>query len=193
VKEYKLIAPLYDVLLYPFVRNIRRDILKTAIRLQPEKVIDVCCGTGDQLKRLKRYGIDAVGIDLSQAMIDISQKGNHTPRCFLQDATAMTFNANSFDLAMISFALHETGWENAHTILSEIYRVLKQDGKTHIPFCQKSTGFSNPRDICSWRITHPQAVQAFWRENSFLLSNLWPESVITRIFSNTGVAAASVP
>jgi demethylmenaquinone methyltransferase/2-methoxy-6-polyprenyl-1,4-benzoquinol methylase len=128
MKEYKLIAPLYDVILYPFVRNIRRDILKTAVHLQPKKVIDVCCGTGDQLRRLKKYGMDAIGIDLSQAMIDVSRKGDHTPKCFLQDATAMKFDAETFDLAMVSFALHETGWKNSKAILSEIHRVLTTGG-----------------------------------------------------------------
>ena len=121
-------APLYDVLLYPFVRNIRRDILKTVVHLRPRKVIDVCCGTGDQLRRLKRYGIDAVGIDLSQAMIAVSQTGEHAPKCFLQNATAMKFNADTFDLAIVSFALHETGWDNAKNILNEIYRVLTPGG-----------------------------------------------------------------
>jgi ubiquinone/menaquinone biosynthesis C-methylase UbiE len=128
LNEYKHLAPLYDVILYPFVRSIRRDILKTVMRLRPKKVLDVCCGTGDQLRLLKRYGIDAVGIDLSQAMISVSRKGNHAPRCFLQDATAMKFDTEAFDLAIVSFALHETGWDNANDILSEIYRVLRPKG-----------------------------------------------------------------
>jgi demethylmenaquinone methyltransferase/2-methoxy-6-polyprenyl-1,4-benzoquinol methylase len=128
LNEYKHLAPLYDVILYPFVRSIRRDILKTVMRLRPRKVLDVCCGTGDQLRLLKRYGIDAVGIDLSQAMISVSQKGNHAPRCFLQDATAMKFDTEAFDLAILSFALHETGWDNANDILSELYRVLTPNG-----------------------------------------------------------------
>jgi ubiquinone/menaquinone biosynthesis C-methylase UbiE len=128
VNEYKHLAPLYDVLLYPFVRNIRRDILKTVMRLQPRKVIDVCCGTGDQLRLLKRSGIDAVGVDMSQAMITVSQKGNHAPTCFLQDATAMKFKTGTFDLAVVSFALHETGWDNAKNILTEIYLVLTPSG-----------------------------------------------------------------
>ena len=128
MNEYKHLASLYDVILYPFVRSIRRDILKTVMRLRPRKLLDVCCGTGNQLRLLKRYGIDAVGIDLSQAMISVSQKGNHAPTCFLQDATAMKFDTDTFDMAIVSFALHETGWDNANDILSEIYRVLRPDG-----------------------------------------------------------------
>lgn len=128
MNEYKYLASLYDVVLYPFVRSVRRDILKIVMRLRPRKVIDICCGTGNQLRLLKQHGIDAVGIDLSQAMVSVSQKGNHAPMCFLQDATAMKFDANTFDLAMVSFALHETGWDNANRILSEIYRVLAPSG-----------------------------------------------------------------
>jgi len=156
------------VILYPFVRNIRRDILKTVIHLRPRKVLDVCCGTGNQLRLLKRHGIDAVGIDLSQAMISVSQKGNHAPKCFLQDATAMKFDMEAFDLAIVSFALHETGWDNANVILSEIYRVLTPNGyavladytfthrtgflaKRIIPFIEFMAGERHYRNFLSYR------------------------------------------
>lgn len=128
MNEYKHVARYYDLLLYPFVGSIRRDILKTVQRLKPRRVIDVCCGTGNQLRLLKRHGIDAVGVDLSPEMIAVSSQGEHAPRCLLQDATAMEYAAETFDLAMVSFALHETGWDNAKAILGEIHRVLAPGG-----------------------------------------------------------------
>ena len=128
MSEYNIMAPLYDVILYPFVHPIRQDVLSIVRRLHPHKVLDVCCGTGNQLRLLKRHGLNAVGIDLSPAMVDVSRKGNHAPTCFLADATAMTFDAGTFDLVMVSFALHEAGWQNAKKILEEIYRVLAVSG-----------------------------------------------------------------
>ena len=40
----------------------------------------------------------------------------------------MAFQNGRFDLAMISFALHETEWASAAVILEEIHRILKPSG-----------------------------------------------------------------
>ena len=40
----------------------------------------------------------------------------------------MAFQQHCFDLVMISFALHETGWVSAEKILQDIHRVLKPSG-----------------------------------------------------------------
>ena len=128
MQDYQFIAPFYDVLLGPFMRSIRRDVLRIVHRLQPENVLDVACGTGDQLRLLAESNIDAVGVDMSPAMLNICRKANPAADCLLQDATAMAFQDSRFALAMISFALHETGWEAAGGILEEIYRVLKPTG-----------------------------------------------------------------
>ena len=128
MQDYQLIAPFYDFLLGPFMRSIRRDVLKKVLRLQPENVLDVACGTGDQLRLLTQNHIDAVGVDMSEAMLKICRKTNPSSDCLLQDATDMAFQNERFALAMISFTLHETGWKSANGILDEIHRVLKPSG-----------------------------------------------------------------
>lgn len=128
MQDYQFIAPFYDFLLGPFMRSIRRDVLKKVLRLQPENVLDVACGTGDQLRLLTENHIDAVGVDMSEAMLKICRKTNSSSDCLLQDATDMAFQSGHFSLAMISFALHETDWESANGILDEIHRVLKPSG-----------------------------------------------------------------
>ena len=128
MNDYTFIAPLYDALLHPFVASIRREVLKTVLRLRPQMVLDVACGTGDQLRLLTRNRINAVGVDLSEAMLRICRKANPATDCLLQDATAMAFQDGRFSLVMISFALHETGWETAAAILDEIHRVLQPSG-----------------------------------------------------------------
>ena len=128
MNEYSLFAPLYDWILYPFMRGIRRDVLGTVQRLKPKRILDVCCGTGDQLRLLQQEGIEALGIDLSKAMLKVAGGGKTPVKCLAQDATAMAFQDQSFDLAMVSFALHETEWESAGRILQEIHRILKPTG-----------------------------------------------------------------
>ena len=128
MNDYTFIAPFYDFLLGPFMRSIRRDVLNAVLRLRPETVLDVACGTGDQLRLLKKNRIDAVGVDMSEAMLKICRKTNPAADCLLQDATNMAFQNGRFALAMISFALHETEWASAVGILEEIHRVLKPCG-----------------------------------------------------------------
>ena len=132
MSEYSFIAPVYDILLFPFLRNIRHQVLKIVAELKPERIIDVCCGTGSQLRLLKKYGFHGVGIDLSESMLKMAKRGMNAPDCFLRDATATDFESETFDLAMIIFSLHETGWKNAHAILNEVQRILKPGGHVMI-------------------------------------------------------------
>jgi len=128
MQDYHFIAPFYDFLLGPFMRSIRREVLDIVCRLQPKKVLDVACGTGDQLRLLSKSGFDAVGVDMSEAMLRMCRKANPASDCLLQDATDMSFQNHCFDLVMVSFALHETEWESAGKILQDIHRVLKPTG-----------------------------------------------------------------
>ena len=128
MQDYRFIAPFYDFLLAPFMRSIRRAVLEIVRRLGPEKILDVACGTGDQLHLLIEDGFEAVGVDRSESMLRVCRKTNPASDCLLQDATAMAFQNHCFDLAMISFALHETEWESAGKILQDIHRVLKPSG-----------------------------------------------------------------
>lgn len=128
LNEYNLFAPIYDWVLYPFMHGIRLDVLNIVQDLKPDRIIDVCCGTGDQLRLLKRNNIEALGIDLSEAMLKVARRGKFSVRCLKQDATAMALRDRSFDLALVSFALHETEWAKALSIVGEIHRILQPAG-----------------------------------------------------------------
>lgn len=143
MSEYSFIATVYDILLFPFLWNIRHQVLKIVAELKPERIIDVCCGTGSQLRLLKKYGFHGVGIDRSESMLKMAKKGRNAPDCFLRDATATDFKSETFDLAMITFSLHETGWKNAHAILDEVQRILKPGG--HVMVVDYALGKGAPK------------------------------------------------
>lgn len=126
--DYDFIAPVYDILLFPFLWNIRRRVAKIVTELKPKRIIDLCCGTGSQLRLLKKQGFDVLGIDLSKSMLKIAKRGVNSPDCFWADARATDYESETFDLALITFSLHETGWKNAHAILDEVQRILKPGG-----------------------------------------------------------------
>lgn len=121
-------APLYDPFLNPFLKNLRKKILEVVIELKPSRIMDVCCGTGYQLKMLIRNGFTAVGIDLSSEMLAVSRRGRWKAPCFKQDATAIDYPDQSFDLVLITMALHEKDPDSRQKILTEMDRILQPNG-----------------------------------------------------------------
>jgi ubiquinone/menaquinone biosynthesis C-methylase UbiE len=122
-------AKLYDKILFPFLYPIRRRILKLIKTKGYKKILDVCCGTGNQLKILKKHGIVGEGIDLSENMLSVALKGKNSVNCKLEDATGISYPDENFDLVMTTFALHEKEPEIAKKIFREMIRLIKNDGE----------------------------------------------------------------
>jgi len=117
---------MYDRLLNPFLNRIRNAFVDWVILNQPQRILDVGCGTGKQLSLLPKT-MEAVGIDLSEAMLaqaDLQAKG----KCHQADATAIPFDNESFDLILSQFALHEKETETINLELLEVRRLLKPGG-----------------------------------------------------------------
>jgi ubiquinone/menaquinone biosynthesis C-methylase UbiE len=128
MQEYRYIAPYYNFLFRPLLKSIRHHVLKMVLTLKPGLVLDVACGTGDQLHLLAKHNINVVGIDRSEPMLRQCRQTNPAAFCLLQDGTALAFQPGTFDLVIISFALHECGWSVAVNMLNEIHGVLKPGG-----------------------------------------------------------------
>lgn len=121
-------ARFYDPFVDPYMRKVRLKLLELAWNLDSRNVLDVCCGTGYQLKLLKQHGFAVTGIDLSDEMIDVSRRGKNAVNCIKGDATALPFGDSTYDLVMASLALHENSRENALSILREMFRVVHPEG-----------------------------------------------------------------
>lgn len=119
-----LVANLYDFLLYPFLHSTRKKTAKLITQLNPESVLDVCCGTGNQLTYIKSTSINLTGIDLSENMMKKSDR----VKCYVQDARKIEFPNESYDLALIQLALHEKPLEDQIKIIGEMHRVIKPNG-----------------------------------------------------------------
>lgn len=128
MKEYQYSAKFYDPLLFPFIRPIRSKVIALVKKYQYKSILDVCCGTGDQLKLLKQHGFDGEGIDLSDAMLSVAGKGEHKADCNHQDATQMHYGNAKFDLVMTAFSLHEKSHASARKIVEEMVRVASEGG-----------------------------------------------------------------
>lgn len=128
MEEYQYSAKIYDPLLSPFIRPIRKRVLALIKHYRYRSILDVCCGTGDQLKLLKEHGIDAEGIDISDAMLSVAGKGKHKVDCIHQDAAQMHYQTAKFELVMTAFALHEKDHTTARKIVEEMVRVASKEG-----------------------------------------------------------------
>jgi len=122
-------AQKYDKVLAPALNEIRKHTVKLIKKYNFKSVADFCCGTGNQLKFLMKAGFsDIVGVDLSENMIAQTQVGNLNPKCLLEDATNTTLPENYYDVAIVSFAMHEKSKQIAKRMIEEAKRVTKPNG-----------------------------------------------------------------
>lgn len=107
-----------------------------ALNIKPNsKVLDLCCGSGDLGKIIKKIqpSCDVIGVDFSQNMIELASKKNPNITYRQMDVTSLTFEKNSFDYIVMGFGLRNIPQKNK--ALEEIYRTLKTEGQfLHIDF-----------------------------------------------------------
>lgn len=98
-----------------------------------DRVLDICCGTGDQVFYYAKEGMIAFGIDLDSNMISKAEndkRKKNAKNIFFRtaDATKLPFEDNFFDYVSISFALHEKERTIRDKVISEMKRVIKKEG-----------------------------------------------------------------
>jgi len=123
----------YETLVDPLLRDIRKYIPEFSGMRPGDKVVDVCCGTGAQVLEYGRRGIVATGIDISPSMLKIATRNMRRQKAVnvsfqLADATSLPLPDGYFDYASISLGLHDKEKPNRYQIISEMQRVIKQDG-----------------------------------------------------------------
>ncbi|MBC8402331.1 MAG: class I SAM-dependent methyltransferase [Candidatus Marinimicrobia bacterium] len=124
--NYSLTAKLYDPLLHMAIRPIRQAVLQELADNQQDAIVDLCCGTGNQMKLLTHNGFtDLHCVDLSPEMLAIAKQGDYPINIYERDATATGFDNGRFDADIISFALHEKERSIRARLLTEAHRILK--------------------------------------------------------------------
>ena len=126
--EYDTISKLYDPLLYFALKPIRIAVMNELLQYKDKIILDLCCGTGNQLKLLSKNGFKHLHcLDLSNSMLDIARE-NHHLKIYNEDATKTSFKSETIDIIIISFAIHEKNMDTQKNILKEAHRLLKKDG-----------------------------------------------------------------
>ncbi|RRJ83168.1 malonyl-ACP O-methyltransferase BioC [Aestuariirhabdus litorea] len=97
-------------------------------RCQPDRVLDLGCGTGVHTDELQRRYPDAwvLGCDLAQGMLAHARAGYPGPSWCGGDAERLPLKADALDLVFSSLAIQ---WcERFLTVLDEVYRALRPGG-----------------------------------------------------------------
>ncbi|NQV49624.1 MAG: class I SAM-dependent methyltransferase [Candidatus Marinimicrobia bacterium] len=121
---------IYRSFIDPSLAGIRRRV--AALVPNGSKVIDIGCGTGDQLFYLAGQISAGLGIELSNSMIKTAEQqgrlGNYKNCEFqLADATNLShLEDQSFDYAMSSMVIHEMPEPSRLPVLKEMTRLGKQ-------------------------------------------------------------------
>ncbi len=118
----------------------RREAARECLTSHPDKVLDLCCGTGDlaiYLARLAGNNVELTGIDYSQPMLHIAAikaegAGLEGDITFIYgDAAHLPFPDGYFDCVGISFAFRNLTYKNplVQRYLAEVLRVLRVSGR----------------------------------------------------------------
>ncbi len=127
--EYFLTSLFYDWFVEPHLRGVKVSITDICAGRNAEQVLDICCGTGTQCSLLANKTIWCCGIDLSPGMLKIANKKSSRMAYFMRaNSTKLPFKSATFDVAIISFALHEKNLQAREAIAGEAKRVVRTGG-----------------------------------------------------------------
>jgi demethylmenaquinone methyltransferase / 2-methoxy-6-polyprenyl-1,4-benzoquinol methylase len=145
------IAPRYDLIndlqSFGLHRYWKRRVIRLAQVRRGERVLDVCCGTGDLTLHLAQLGAHAMGADFTAGMLEVAKhrvrKLEGGSLSWMQaDALSLPFADGSFDVVTVAYGLRNLSDVNSG--LSEMKRVAKPGGRILV------LDFGKP-DNAAWR------------------------------------------
>ena len=143
---FNKIAPRYDFLNHLLSFGIdkiwRKRLIKYITQNGAKNALDIACGTGDLTIALYKKGIEVVGLDIADKMLQIAEnksakiatkRGDDTtatPIYICGSAESIPFKNEQFDAVTISFGIRN--FNHREECLKEIHRVIKKGGNLAI-------------------------------------------------------------
>lgn len=101
-------------------------------KLPVQRVLDLGCGTGNDVLRVAKAGYEVVGIDLSEEAIKLAnKKASDISNVVFQVADIsqrLDFPSDHFDAVMSNVAFHRFSDSVTRSLIEEVKRVLKARG-----------------------------------------------------------------
>ncbi len=128
--------------------------------LKGDKILDLGCGSGDNSLYFKEKGLDVIGIDLSEKMIELcKEKGIEAFVCDIED---LPFNSKSFDGIWAVTSLLHIPKSRIRNVITKLNLILKEEGIMYV--CVKEgegEGLLEDKSKATSRFF------AFWKEDEF--------------------------
>ena len=127
--NYGFIAQIYDPIFYLALKPVRIAVMNELLKYKDKTILDLCCGTGNQIKLLSKHGFRNLScLDISGSMLEIAKRSDSFIKIYNEDATKTNFDNATFDVVIISFAIHEKDRNTQQALINEAYRIIKKDG-----------------------------------------------------------------
>jgi SAM-dependent methyltransferase len=151
----------------------RLKLIKDRIPLRGRRLLDVGCGLGQYVRRLRDLPCEAFGIDIET--LRVAEGASLTPGLLLASAGAMPFTDASFDVILLNEVLEHVSDERQ--TLAETARVLRPGG--HLVIYAPNRGFPFETHGVQWR--------GRYRFGNFPLVNYLPHVLRDRLVPHARV------
>ena len=145
-RMFDRIAPVYDAMNRVMTAGLDRRwraLTLDEVGVRPgDRLLDVCCGTGDLAIGAHARGAAATGLDFSPQMLERARRKEAAVEWVQGDALALPFDDGSFDEATVGFGVRNVADLGAG--LRELRRVLKPGGRVGILEITTPTGVLAP-------------------------------------------------
>ena len=124
---YSAWAPIYDAMENALIRCEEPLVDRALAGIAPGRALDAACGTGRHAARLVAAGHTTVGIDRTEAMLDIARAKVPDAEFRRGDFTGLPFGEGEFDVAVCALAL--THLRDPAPAIAELARVVRPGGR----------------------------------------------------------------
>jgi demethylmenaquinone methyltransferase / 2-methoxy-6-polyprenyl-1,4-benzoquinol methylase len=139
------IAPVYDamnrLMTAGLDRRWRRLTARAVVR-PGDRVLDVCCGTGELAVACAAEGGRVTGLDFSERMLERARRKSGAVEWVAGDAVALPFGVEEFDAATVGFGVRNV--PELERALAELRRVLRPGGRLAILEITRPRGLLAP-------------------------------------------------
>ena len=118
------------------------EYLRTDIKKEDIKILDIGAGTGRYSVALANEGYDVTAVELVKYNLGILKQKNSTVKAYQGNAMKLSrFKDNTFDLTLLFGPMyHLFDFEDKKKALSEAKRVTKPDGIILVAYCMNEYG-----------------------------------------------------
>lgn len=110
-----------------FMYRPRKALFRLVAKHKPERILDVCCGTGVMANKFTSIGLETTGVDSSESMLKQAKEKSRITYIQLKDASLMEFN-KEFDAAYINLAIHEMAPEIRERVWQKMLQAVRAGG-----------------------------------------------------------------